>query len=219
VDDRDRREPFTSQQLSTLFSSAPWDKRQPDDAKKPGQFWVPLIALYSGMRMGEIACLRIMDIERLEGVLAFRVRPHEGRALKTKESRRDLPVHSAILVMGFEAFVDHRRGRGQPDDLLFPDGKANSRGQGGAKLGEWFSRRLKELEIVGTKLGMHSFRHNFEDRLKAVGLHGRPEGQALGGRKVSGSEGSYGSEFPIGLLQDALEKVSYPGLDLLHCGS
>lgn len=216
VDDKDRREPFTLDQLTTLFSAVPWVTRQPDDARRPGRYWVPLIALYSGMRLGEIAGLRIMDVEEIEGIPALRVRPHEGRGLKTAESRRNVPIHSALIALGLQSFIAHRREGSEPGDLLFPDGKANSRGQGGAKLGEWFSGLLKAREIVGTKLGMHSFRHSFEDRLKAVGLHGRAEGQALGGRKVNGSEGNYGSEFPIGLLQEALEKVSYPGLDLSH---
>lgn len=216
VDDKDRREPFTMPQVKSLFSSAPWAIRQPDTADKPGRYWVPLIALYSGMRLGEIAGLRVIDVEELEGIPAFRVRPHDGRGLKNKESRRNVPVHSALIAMGLLSFVKHRQVNGKPDELLFPDGKANSRGQGGAKLGEWFSALLRSREIVGTKLGMHSFRHNFEDRLRAVGLHGRPEGQALGGRKIAGSEANYGSDYPIDLLRDALEKVSYPGLDMSH---
>lgn len=221
VDDRDRRDPFTTQQLKDLFAAEPWHQRQPDDAARPGRYWVPLIALYSGMRLGEIAGLRIMDIEDMDGITAMKVRPYEGRGLKTKESRRDIPVHSALTGLGLASFVAYRRCNAKPDELLFPDGKANSRGQSGAKLGEWFSGLLKTRKITGVKLGMHSFRHNFEDRLKAVGLHGSAEGQALGGRtvtgtrKIVGSEKLYGSAgLPLALLQEALERVSYPGLEL-----
>jgi len=38
----------------------------------------------------------------------------------------------------------------------------------------------------------------------------------LSGRKIPGSEADYGSSFPIEVLQESLEKVSYPGLDLSH---
>nr|MBA4768910.1 site-specific integrase [Sphingobium sp.] len=216
VDDRDRRGSFTLAQLTQLFSAAPWAERQPDGAARPGRFWIPLIALFSGMRLGEIAGLRLMDVEELEGILALRIRPHDLRGLKNKESRRDLPVHSALLGFGFASYVEHRRKAAKATDLLFPDAPANSRLQAGAKLGERFSRHLRDKGIVGTKLGMHSFRHNFEDRLRVAGLHGRPEGQALGGRKIAGSEASYGGAFPIAHLQEALEKVTYPGLDLSH---
>lgn len=216
VDDRDRREPFTSEQLIQLFTAAPWDKPSSHGDARPGRYWAPLIALYSGMRLGEITGLRLMDIEAIDGVPAFRVRPHEGRGLKNKESRRDLPIHSELIGLGFLDFVEHQRGASKPEDLIFPDAPANNRLQAGAKLGERFSKHLRTHGFVGIKLGMHSFRHNFEDRLKAAGLHGRPEGQALGGRKIYGSEANYGGAFAMAHLREALEKVVYPGLDLSH---
>ncbi|PNQ03630.1 site-specific integrase [Sphingobium sp. SA916] len=216
VEDRDRREPFTMPQLQKLFSAEPWTSRQADAAEKPGGYWVPLIALYSGMRLGEITGLRIMDVADLEGFPTFMLRPHEGRRLKNKESRRNVPLHSELVRLGFLSFLTHRRDIGRPEDLLFPDGKASSRGQSGAKLGERFSLLLKEREIVGTKLGMHSFRHNFEDALRLIGYFGRPEGQALAGRKIAGSEGNYGSGFTVSTLRGVLEKVRYPELDLTH---
>jgi len=213
----DKRDPFTTDQLRTLFSSAPWEKRLGNDDEKPGRYWVPLIALLSGMRMAEIAGLRLKDIGEVEGIPAFVVRRYEGRGIKNKESRRVLPIHSELLHLGLEAFVAHWRSKAEPDDLLFPDGKANVRQQGGAKLGEWFSDLVnKEHEFIGTKLGMHSFRHNFEDRLKAKGVYGTAVGRVLSGRKIPGSEADYGSSFPIEVLQESLEKVSYPGLDLSH---
>jgi integrase len=104
----------------------------------------------------------------------------------------------------------------KPEDLLFPDGKPNVRGQWGAKLGERFGQHLKGLGITGNKLSFHSFRHNWEDRLRAAGIHGTSLGKTLGGRKVEGSEAAYGQGFTIGDLRDGLEKVSYPGLDLSH---
>lgn len=214
---RDKRDPFTTEQMRTLFSSSPWDKPMDDQNKKPGRFWVPLIALFSGMRLGEIAGLRIRDLEDVGSIPCFRVRPHPGRELKNEESRRDIPVHSRLLQLGLMGYVETRRkGAADAEALLFPDGKANSRGQSGAKLSEWFVGHLKARKITGTKLGMHSFRHNFEDALRLIGYHGRAEGQALAGRKVSGSEGGYGTGFTIGTLQDVLEKITFAELDLSH---
>lgn len=218
VSARDKRDPFTMDQLRTLFSSAPWNAPAPHDRDKPGAYWVPLIALFTGARLGEIAGLRIMDVEELEGIPALRIRPYEGHTIKNDGSRRDLPVHSELVRLGLLAFVAHRRAVAAPSGLLFPDGKANSRGQWGAKLGERFVTHLKALEITGTKLGIHSFRHNFEDRLRAAQLHGTAEGKALAGRQVAGSEAGYGSGFALPALQAALERVTYPGLDLTHLG-
>jgi site-specific recombinase XerD len=44
------------------------------NVKKPHQFWGPLIALYSGMRVNEIAQLYIEDIHNHEGTWEFLVR-------------------------------------------------------------------------------------------------------------------------------------------------
>jgi integrase len=174
------------------------------------------------MRLGEIAGLRVMDAEQVDGVPALRVRPYEGRSIKTKESRRDVPVPSALRRLGLLAFIQHRRTHAAPTDLLFPDGKANVRGQWGAKLGEWFVGHLKEQGIVGTKLGMHSFRHTFEDRLRAAGVSGSAEALAVSGRSVAGSQSIYGTidatgrGFPMANLEQVLERVAYPELDLSH---
>jgi integrase len=217
VADQDKRDPFTADQLKTLFASAPWDAPLAAEADKPGAYWLPLIALFTGARLGEIAGLRLMDVADLEGVPALRIRPYKDRTIKNDGSRRDLPVHSALIKLGLLAFVAKRRKEADPAELLFPDGKANVRGQWGAKLSERFGALVKGHKMAGTKLGIHSFRHNWEDRLKAVGLYGTPVGRALGGRKTAGSEATYGSwGFPIDVLQEELEKVSYPGLDLTH---
>ncbi len=219
VADQDKRDPFSLSQLQKLFSSAPWDSPLSADATRPGRFWVPLIALFSGMRLGEAAGLRLMDVEEVDGLPAFNLRPYEGRTLKNRESRREVPVHSELVSLGLLAFVEARRHEAAPDDLLFPDGKANVRGQWGAKLGEWFVGHLLQQEITGIKLGVHSFRHSFEDRLRAAGLHATPVGLRLTGRKALGSAAGYGDGFTLADRREALERVTYPGLELSHLQS
>ncbi|MEH3122143.1 MAG: hypothetical protein PGN16_09215 [Sphingomonas phyllosphaerae] len=91
VEARDKRDPFSMDQLATLFSAAPWSRPLPHDDKRPGRFWVPLIALFTGMRLGEIAGLRLMDVEDRNGVSVFNIRPYEGRSLKNPESRGTEP--------------------------------------------------------------------------------------------------------------------------------
>ncbi|WP_196802125.1 site-specific integrase [Sphingomonas phyllosphaerae] len=216
VEDRDKRDPFSMDQLATLFSAAPWDRPLPHNDKRPGRFWVPLIALFTGMRLGEIAGLRLMDIGDHDGVSVFNVRPYEGRSLKNSESRREVPVHSALVQLGFLSFIEARRKDAQPDALTFPDAKANVRRQWGAKLSEWFVAHLRRKGLEGTKLGFHSFRHNFEDRLRAAKLHGTPIGLRLAGRKDSGSEGNYGDGFTVRDRVEALELVTYKAIELNH---
>ena len=67
-------------------------------------------------------------------------------------------------------------------------------------------------------MGLHSFRHNLQDRLRAAGLHNSDIGQELAGRtKRAGSSDQYGGAgYPMGMLLEAVSRVTYPDLDLTH---
>lgn len=222
VDPNDKRDPFTVEQLETLFSSPPW--RQPYDAAQNAiDFWAPLIALFHGLRRSEIAQLDVADIVTLDGHPAVIIRSSSqdiangredgGKRLKTRATRRTLPLHPELLKMGFMKFVALRRetsGR-----KLFPGERPDSRGKWGRNAGNRFSVRIRAFS--GVRLGLHSFRHNFEDALREAGLHGTPIGNVLSGRAAQGvAAKSYGSGFKIEKLLAALSTVNYPALDLTH---
>ncbi len=218
VDAADKRDPFTSEQLTTIFNGAPWYPRDPSPRGKPLHFWGPLLALYHGMRRGEIAQLSVADVQEVDGVMVMLVRPgQDGQRVKTKASRRMLPVHPELQRMGFLAFVaEQRRGR---QKQLFPGEEANSNGQWGDGFSDWFTRLLASREVTGQRLGLHSFRHNFEDRLRAAGLRGSDIGKALAGRARQGGNDSgdtYGSGYAAPQLAEALRSIVYPDLDLSH---
>ena len=71
VEDEDRRDPFKPSDLSTIFGAAPWAPKNIAPAGKPSRYWVPLIAWLTGTRIGEIAGLRLEDVEEREGVSVF----------------------------------------------------------------------------------------------------------------------------------------------------
>ena len=213
VADEDRRDPFTVQQLTTLFSTAPWDRPWANGGGRAGDYWVPLLCLFHGLRNGEAAGLRVEDIDEKDGVPVLHVRAYNERRLKTAGSRGFVPIHPEVRLMGFLAYIEQRRKAGEV--LLFPEGTANRRGQVGAKLGERFSAAVKTLGFEGRKLGMHSFRHNFEDRLRAAELPERTA-LALARRTEAGSSRGYGDGLSARQKAEAIEKIAYPGLDLSH---
>lgn len=213
VADGDRRDPFTPAQLSTLFSSEPWSGPWRPGLEKPGAFWVPLICLFHGLRSGEASGLRVEDVYETDGYPVIHIREYEGRTIKTAEARAELPVHPELRRLGFLDFVEGQREAGLVG--LFPDGKASNRGQHGAKLGERFSAHVKSLGLKGRKLGMHSFRHNFQDRLRAAELP-YSTALALARRKETGSGGDYGWGLSVAQKAEAIAKVEYTGLDLSH---
>lgn len=212
VEDEDRRDPFKPEHLQVLFGAAPWRPVNRAPLRKPSRFWVPLMALYTGARLAELAGLRLEDVEEREGVLVFNIRPHDGRSIKTRSSRRIVPVHSELIRIGLAAYVKARREAGGP--LLFPECAPNSRGQVGSKLSTWFTSVVRGHGITGRAMGMHSFRHGFEDRIREAGMEGSGAAMRLTGRAQSGSARAYGDGNSTRELAAAMERIVYPGLDL-----
>jgi hypothetical protein len=211
----DKRDPFTLEHLGSIFSEGPWKPRDESPRGKPLHFWGPLIALFHGMRRGEIAQLDVADVTTVDGHPVILVRAGEGKTLKTVNARRMLPVHPELIRMGFLAYV--QRQRKAKERQLFPGETANQRGQWGDPLSDWFQRLVKARKLDGTKLGMHSPRHSWQDRLREAGLHGTAIGQELAKRSKGGEVSSnYGSGFSTATLAGAVAKISYPGLDLSH---
>ncbi|HEX9954650.1 MAG TPA: site-specific integrase [Allosphingosinicella sp.] len=204
-----RRDPFTLNQLQTIFAAAPWEPADPTGGGHPIRYWAPLIALLQGMRRGEIAQLRPEDVDEAEGVPVLRIR---GTALKTHNAYRTLPIHGELIRLGLVEYAAGQRRAGEA--MLFPGEAPNGRGQWGDGVSDWFSRRLKALGVTGKKLGLHSFRHNFEDRLREAGLHGTALGAELAGRSKGDVASGYGSGFSTKALAEAMAKIAYPGLRL-----
>lgn len=96
-------EAFTADELKTLFGKLPREtkpvKHTPDTALP----WCALIALYTGMRSGEVTGLNVADV-RDEGANGATVTVFDlnerTRRLKTRDSARLIPVHSALVRAG-----------------------------------------------------------------------------------------------------------------------
>lgn len=217
IDDVDKRSPFTVTQLNTLFRSEPWSAPYASDRQgDPLRYWGPLIALFQGMRRGEIAQLDVADVTTGD-IPAIHVQPSkEGKRVKSAAGRRVLPVHPELVRLGFLAFVKVQRQAGHSQ--LFPEEQPNASGHWGDLLGKWLAGHLKAAGIHGTKIGMHSFRHNFEDALRRANLHGTPIGQELAGRaKADKVSGGYGEgRYSLETLQPCMESIRYPEVDLKH---
>jgi hypothetical protein len=102
-----------SRPSANLFFGSPVYTKgaQPTDGRGEAAFWLPLLGLYTGARLNELAPLGAADVTT---DLA------EGRRLKTVGSRRSVPVHTELLRIGFTDFVDHVRKRNGANGRLFP---------------------------------------------------------------------------------------------------
>ncbi len=93
--------------------------------------WVPWVCAYSGARLSEVCQLRAEDVQEIEGVWSIRFDPEAG-PLKTLSSERAVPIHPALIDVGFVAFA-----RGVGSGPLFadlPPDKFGRRGGNGTKV-------------------------------------------------------------------------------------
>jgi integrase len=155
--DKDRR-PLTTSELQRFFTSGPF---RPPAASRGWAYWVPLIGLFAGMRLGEITGLIAADVVERNGIWIFDLKPNSLRPLKTLQSVRVVPVHPTLISVGFlqhAAQVPH-------DGALFPDLPGISSGTSNAAqkaMGRW----IRSVFPDDRGIVFHSLRHTWTDALR-----------------------------------------------------
>jgi integrase len=223
---RSQRQPWEPEELSLLFASPIYlSGERPAGGKGEAAYWLPLLALFSGARVNELAPLCADDIKHdpaSDVHFMTVVEDNEaGRSVKTETSLRAVPIHPELKRIGFLELVEHRREADGAQARLFPQLQPNSKGNYGAGFSQWFGRHKRSLGIANAKSVFHSFRHGFKDALRAAGVN-EDVNDALTGHSGGNSVArSYGwkdmvRRFGFGTLHAAIAKVCYPALDLSH---
>jgi integrase len=93
------RLPYDADDLKKLFSPEAIQARAEALRKgRPAEYWLPWLALYSGARLEELGQLGTADVRREEaeaghdGVWYLAIEPGDGKRIKTRSSRRRVPV-------------------------------------------------------------------------------------------------------------------------------
>ena len=231
VHPQDRRKPFEPWQLRRIFHAPIFigckDEQQGyavagTTIASAARFWVPLICLFSGMRLNEACQLDVTDVRTLEGILCFviteaSVSGTRDKSLKTKSSERIVPAHPVLLDIGLVAFVQRKREEGAIK--LFDDLPLGKRGFRSVAFSRWFSRFLVSVRAASDRTCFHSFRHGFRDASRHAQID-RDIALRLGGWIIGGSHSEaaddYGSGYRPQILFEAISKISFPDLDLSH---
>ena len=211
------KEAFSREDIQAIFHHQAYLNLK---TKAPSMFWIPLIALYTGMRLEEICQLCCDDVycNKVDGVWVFDLneRLPEGetvpKKLKTKNAPRRIPIHADLKTVGFLDYFERVKGQGAA--RLFPDLTASpSSPKYGKLFGKRFSTFLKSFKISGKK-SFHSFRHTFSDYFKNIGLQNDVFTQIFGHEGGSLAVKQYGSEFsPKKCYDEIISKLDY-GLKL-----
>lgn len=185
VKDQDKRQLFDSSMLERIFDQSWWRNGRSELTSggerktAPYKYWIPLLALYTGARLNELAQLYLRDVRESEvgtwhldfnldgeGKIDPNGKKSDKKAgdkrLKTINAQRVIALHPELIRLGFLEYVTALRDAGHV--RLFPElGHHKEKGYG--KLaGQWFNEHFldKQLGIErGVGLSFHSFRHTF----------------------------------------------------------
>ncbi|WP_320035286.1 site-specific integrase [Halarcobacter sp.] len=93
---------YSKEDIQRLFTSPLYTTDIKMKSKRPEWYWLPLIALYSGMRQTEIAQLYVKDIRQEQGVWVFDINKNTpDKKVKNKSSIRLVPIHKELIRLGF----------------------------------------------------------------------------------------------------------------------
>jgi integrase len=136
--------------------------------KRDDHKWGGLLGLYTGARLREIAQLDVKDVKQ-QGEVWFIDINDDGanKSLKNAASRRQVPIHSDLMRLGFVDWVVSKP-QGQ---RLFMTFSHNVKEGYGRSLGRWFNTRfLVDLNMKEAGVVFHCLRHTMVTRLAQAGV-------------------------------------------------
>ncbi|SMC95909.1 Phage integrase family protein [Fulvimarina manganoxydans] len=223
---KDKRLPFSEDDLKRIFGAPLFRGCVDDEAgySKPGpniirrgRFWVPLIALFTGMRLNEICQLTLDDFVVEDGtdIILIRGSDDETKRVKTEAGQRFVLVHPEPKAIGLLAHIDGLRRKRASNAPVFADLAVGTTGYRSDPFSKFFARFLDHVGITHSKKVFHSFRHTYRDALREAEIS--PERvRALAGWTSGRTEEAYGSGLRPSTLRTEIERISYPDLDLSH---
>ncbi|AWM88274.1 site-specific integrase [Microvirga sp. 17 mud 1-3] len=215
------RLPFSSDELRMIFVNGPvhGSGKRFRGGQGEAQFWLPLLALFTGARLAELAQLRVCDIHVDRSGLAYLdIATSGGRTVKTRTSIRKLPIHSELRRLGFLEYIEGVRVASSNENRdLWPEVQSAKGRARSAAFSQWFNGylRSKAVGIQDPRKVFHSFRHLFKDMCRDAGLS-EDVHDALTGHGAGSSVGRrYGAGHSVARLATELNKVVAP-VDLSH---
>ena len=207
------RLPYDAAQLAKIFTSPIFTGSRSETRRslpgdlivKDGKYWVPIIAIYSGMRLGEIVQLLTKDIVKEGEIHYFDITKAEGedKHIKTQSSYRRVPVHRRLIELGFLEHWSKAPSQGR----LFPDIAQGKDGYYSHNFSKFWGLYARKIGAFKPKTAFHSFRHNFKDALTHAGIS-EAVSKALMGHSDKSVHDSYGSGPSLQMLKAAIDQVN-----------
>ena len=201
---------FTNDELKMIFNPSFYPKKH--NIYHPCRYWVPLIALYTGMRLNEICQLYLDDIKYENRVWYISITDtHDNQHIKNEQSRRNVPIHPKLIEMGFIEYI--REVRKNKKERVFETLKYSKKNHFANAVSGWFARYMTEIKVKQPNKVFHSFRHTVKPHLRDAGIAQEYQNAICGWSGTDIGELVYGGQIPIKKLYEEISKLQYPFLD------
>lgn len=195
---------FTEDDLKLLFGS----KYLMNLGEKPDWYWLPLMSLLSGARLGEIAKLAVDEFVEIEGIHCYKIVLDSA---KNKSSIRTIPLHSRLIELGILEYVQALRDRGEKRFVARHTLEKNK----SKSTGRMWGFHVSDVGIKDDAKVFHSFRSTvITDMYNADAgpiTVQRTTGHTPEG--VSGVHGGYARGIHLVKLKDTVEKLKFQVID------
>lgn len=189
---------YSAQDLKLIFNSLP------KYAETAWQLWTPLIALYTGARISEIASLKTENFIEKNGVKAMKL---EGT--KTAASNRTIPIHQDLIELGLLDLVSTRH---DDNKVFLFDIKSHNQNGAGATVSKWYTKFKQSIKLNGDRKVFHSFRPTLVDHLKQAGVDFEARCQYVGHDAGGGVHNKVYGRNELNLqkiYQDVVQKINW----------
>ena len=158
-----------------------------------------LIALISdtGMRLSEALGLKVSDIKLNEKIPYSNITPNPARRLKTKSSKRQIPLIGSSLWAAKQILLNVKGEFAFPHYTIKDYCYTNS---ASAALNKWLKTKTTKNFVI------HSFRHSMRDRLRAINCPSEMIDQ-IGGWTSSNVGQNYGNGYSLKNSLDEMNKI------------
>ncbi|WP_457533648.1 site-specific integrase [Vibrio coralliilyticus] len=209
----EQRQRWSDSDLHKLFQLDYWaDYQSVKGVKHPYYYWLPLLGLYTGARLNELAQLKPGNVKVIDGLLCFDINENAAhQKLKNTSSKRAIPVHQHLIDLGFDEYLKTRQGKNWLfDGLLVAKGKnvgKPPRDGMSQNVSKWFNRLRTDTSLK--HVDFHSFRHTVADELKQKQIPEQQASALLGHKDQSITYARYGKDLNVHLLKQTIDNLNF----------
>lgn len=164
--------------------------------------------------MGELVQLAIEDVQNADGLHFLDINEKvllgtDEKSVKSVAGMRKVPVHPALLELGFLDFVARRAKQDKANVRLFKEIKFGADKQASTVYSKTFARLMNKVGLTDSRLVFHSWRHGVEDALRDAEVQPYII-DAIVGHADNTIGSKYGKGVSLAVMAEAVAKMKLP---------